>query len=189
MKGWAQNFFVPPVIAILCGLAIGASDVPRSILVHMPGYSKPPLGWLFDAVRKFGGAAVPMVMVVLGASLAGGFDKTSVHWPTAFAVTLGRLVFMPAIAFGIVYSIVAATTGSWVFGTEQHLESAVVVALIVSCSPTANNVVVMAELWGGPVSKQALAAMIFVQYCIAPFTLTAWICAIMTTVDRMTSTP
>jgi predicted permease len=70
-------------------------------------------------------------------------------------------------------------SGPLFFGDEAHLESAIVVGLIVSCAPTANNVVVMAELWGGSETKQALTAMIFLQYCIAPVSMTCWIIAIM----------
>jgi len=179
LLGYAQNFFVPPVIAIFLGLVIGASDDFRGVFVHMPHHGKAPLGFLFSALRKFGGAAVPMVMLVLGGSLAAGLDRSSVHWPTTIAVTLGRLFIMPLMAFSIIWSIMYFTAGPLFFGDEPHLEAAVVVALIVSCSPTANNVVVMAELWGGAATKQALGAMIFVQYCVAPFSLTAWIIAVM----------
>ena len=38
---------------------------------------------------------------------------------------------------------------------------------------------VIAELWGGPHTKQALGAMIFVQYCCAAVTMTSWILLLM----------
>merc|ERR1712232_397476 len=183
--GWTRNFLVPPVIAILLGLFIGSFDGLRGTLVHMPHQGQNALGWLFDTIQKFGGAAVPMVMTVLGSSLANGFDRASIHWPTTVAVTLGRLVVMPGIAYTAVYWMMALTTGPLLFGNEMHLESAVVVGLIVTCSPTANNIVVMAELWGGAPTKQALSAMIFVQYCVAPFTLTAWVLAIMSMLEKL----
>ncbi len=45
--------------------------------------------------------------------------------------------------------------------------------MVVTCTPTANNSIIMAEVGGE--SKEAVAACIFLQYCICPITLTAWL--------------
>ena len=59
-------------------------------------------------------------------------------------------------------------------GHPMHVQLCLVASLV-SATPTANNLSVMAEVGGGPKCKQAVAAMIFAQYCAAPFLLTMWI--------------
>merc|ERR1719387_1179897 len=86
---------------------------------------------------------------------------------------------MPCFAYSMTCVAVLFRSGPLFFGDEPHLESAIVVGLIVSFAPTANNVVVMAELWGGSETKQALTAMIFLQYCLAPVSMTCWIIGVM----------
>jgi predicted permease len=180
-----RTFFVPPVVAIFLALVLGFYDPVRGLFVPMTFSSTgvatvPVFGWAFEAVKKFGGAAVPMVMIVLGGSLAKLPDRSAIHWPTMIVVMLVRLVFVPCVAFAAAWTV---TTGGpfWLsmFGDLLHLRSAAVVIVITSCAPTANNIVVMAELWGGPKTKQSLAAMIFAQYCAASLTLTSWILALM----------
>merc|ERR1711988_1309191 len=61
------------------------------------------------------------------------------------------------------------------FPNEALRHAFVLVGCLVTATPTANNLTVMAELNAGPQAKQALAATIFVMYCVAPFLLTAWI--------------
>merc|ERR1711871_1295243 len=119
----------PPVCGILLGLVIGTVDPVRSVLVRMPGFPAPALGWLFEAVQKFGGAAVPMVMIVLGASLAAGFDKKSMHWGTAIGVTVARLAIVPAIAFSLVAITTSFVDATTLFGSKEKLQAAMVVML------------------------------------------------------------
>jgi len=45
--------------------------------------------------------------------------------------------------------------------------------MVVTCTPTANNMMVIAELAGE--NKEGLASSIFLQYVMAPFTITAWL--------------
>ena len=56
------------------------------------------------------------------------------------------------------------------------------VVLIVTATPTANNIAVMAEF--GNQDKEALAACIFTQYLIAPVLLTASITVFMKMVQQ-----
>ena len=43
--------------------------------------------------------------------------------------------------------------------------------MIVTITPTANNVMVMVELTDGEATKEGMARMIFVQYMVAPIIL------------------
>jgi predicted permease len=165
---------VPPVIAVFSGFFIGIIPALRSLLVDTRDFDNDrPLEFIFNAVVAFGKAAVPMNMMVLGASLASMPNFASIEWPVTLAVTACKLVLHPAMGFAVVYGLdsmgfIAAITGN-------QRPSFIVVACLMCATPTANNVQVMAEVSGGAECKRALSAMIFVMYCLAPFVLTFWI--------------
>ncbi|EOD08016.1 hypothetical protein EMIHUDRAFT_218075 [Emiliania huxleyi CCMP1516] len=90
---------------------------------------------------------------------------TDVSWRALGTLTAAKMVVMPA--FGAATGIALRSSGL------VRQPAAVLVAMIVTCTPTANNVMVMAELAGE--SREALAAAIFVQYAFAPFSITLWL--------------
>ena len=57
------------------------------------------------------------------------------------------------------------------------------VVLIVTCTPTANSMLVMAELAGQPGATEVLAVCKFTQYACAPFVLSASISVFIATVE------
>jgi predicted permease len=165
---------VPPVIAVFIGFIVGIIPGLRLLLVDTKDFDcDSPLEFLFNAVVLFGQAAVPMNMMVLGASLASIPNFGSIQWPVTLAVTACKLVLHPAIGFAVVYGL--DSTGFIAAVTGNRRPSFIVVACLMCATPTANNVQVMAEVSGGPECKRALSAMIFVMYCLAPFVLTFWI--------------
>jgi len=177
IRNCAENFFVPPVIAVLAGVFIGLIPPLRVLLVDTKDFNNDrPLEFLFNAVTAFGGAAVPLNMCVLGASLANIPALSSIHWASTLATVFGKLFIHPALAYSILFLMKKSGFLTMVTGGDATLNHAfVLVAGIVTATPTANNLTVMAELHAGREQKQALASMIFVMYCFAPFTLTAWI--------------
>merc|ERR1712007_385149 len=116
-------------------------------------------------------AAVPLNMLILGVSLSDIPGFSAIHWPSTLVIV--KLLVCPAIVCSLV-----ASFGNSFFGSSMASDMrsyAIFVACLLTCTPTANNMMVMAEVSGGRACKQALATTIFVMYCLAPLTLTCWI--------------
>ena len=121
-----------------------------------------------------GQAAVPLNMLILGASLAATSEKVQVAYksneekvkPQVFLmIVFLKLVMMPICAIAAVYGL------RTMISIPDNIDAPFyLVMLVVACTPTANNVMVMAEIGG--VSKEAMAKAIFVQYLFAPILLT-----------------
>mmetsp|Transcript_15629 Transcript_15629/g.34466 ORF Transcript_15629/g.34466 Transcript_15629/m.34466 type:complete len:93 (-) Transcript_15629:185-463(-) len=86
------------------------------------------------------------------------------------------MIMTPAIAFLLCYAAIRKTSlGS---APELTLDTTAAVAIIVTCTPTADFLSVMAELAAGAQARQVLAAVIFAMYCVAPFSGTIWVAAV-----------
>jgi len=180
LQEFAGAIFTPPVIAILLALVLGIIDAVRSLLVDIFNYSHHAvLEWTFNAINAFGEAAVPMNMLVLGAGLANVPKLSAIHWPSTIAVILVKMVIYPAVAFGFIAGMIYSGLIAWMVPVVEMRFSLVMVACLVTATPTANNLAVMAEVAAGTEGKQALSAIIFMMYCVAPFSLTAWMTAIV----------
>ena len=133
-----------------------------------------PLEWFFEGLNTMGQAAVPLNMLILGASLAATSEKVHVAYksneekvkPQVFLmIVFLKLVMMPICAIAAVYGL------RTMISIPDNIDAPFyLVMLVVACTPTANNVMVMAEIGG--VSKEAMAKAIFVQYLFAPILLT-----------------
>eukprot|EP00929_Paragymnodinium_shiwhaense_P029907 TRINITY_DN17050_c0_g1_i1.p1 TRINITY_DN17050_c0_g1~~TRINITY_DN17050_c0_g1_i1.p1 ORF type:complete len:410 (+),score=23.73 TRINITY_DN17050_c0_g1_i1:134-1363(+) len=169
---------VPPVIAVLLATTVGMCPLARSWLVNTSDFDHaPPFGSIFRAISSFGQAAVPLNMLVLGSSLASVPACTASSLPVGLIVAFSKMVLYPAVVWGILFTAKSYGITRILMPDEALHHQMIVVAGLVSATPTANNMSVMAEIWGGPASKQTLACMIFVMYSLAPFLLTAWIVA------------
>jgi predicted permease len=168
-----QRIFTPPVVAAILGVLISLSDPVRGVFVNLGDADQTaPLQFLFQGMQHVGAAAVPINMFVMGNSLNKGATAKhgSVSLRTAFCIAIGKLVIMPS--FGLSLTLLM-----------QHLQlvsrpaasSFYFAAMTVSATPTANNIMVMAELASD--NKQGLAACIFLQYLLAPVLLTFWLAA------------
>jgi predicted permease len=174
VKELLKAIFSPPVVAVCFGVLIGLSPPVHSIFVDRNDFDNDrPLEFLFNAIRDFGQAAVPMQMMVLGASLASIPSFASIQWPATIAVTFCKLVVHPAAGFGIIYLVDTAGGISAIAGSQRP--SLIIVACIMCACPTSSNMQVMAEVSGGLECKQALSAMTFLMYCFAPIVLTFWL--------------
>eukprot|EP00928_Gymnodinium_smaydae_P062647 TRINITY_DN46465_c0_g1_i1.p1 TRINITY_DN46465_c0_g1~~TRINITY_DN46465_c0_g1_i1.p1 ORF type:complete len:421 (+),score=37.26 TRINITY_DN46465_c0_g1_i1:40-1302(+) len=177
---------VPPVIAVLIATFIGAIPALRNVFVDTIDFDNDrPLEWLFNAIASFGKAAVPLNMLVLGSSLASIPSFSAVHWPSTISVTFAKMVLVPSLVYALMIALHASGLTSTMVKSEDLHYQMMIVACLVSATPTANNLSIMAEASGGPACKQALAAMTFVMYCVAPFSLTAWIIAFVS-LNRIT---
>ncbi|GMH87025.1 hypothetical protein TrVE_jg13488 [Triparma verrucosa] len=139
-------------------------------------------------MKSVGDAAVPINMFILGSSLyfsargtgSSGSSGSSVREEeklplrTMFGIILGKLVIMPAIVVGT-----AMLLRYHILSIPEDIDASFyLVVMLVMATPTANNVMVMAELGGQ--SKEAMAMSIFSQYICAPVVLTASISVIVT---------
>ncbi len=165
LRAIRDAFLKPAVIAALTAMVIAFTPI-HDILVDLKDRDNDaPLQWLFNAIRSTGRAAVPINMLVLGTTLAKGARWNSVRLSTNLLIALSRLVIMPCI--GIVTVKVLARMHI----CPPHVIGPLsLVAMIVTATPTANNIMIMAQLAGE--DTQALATVILTQYMLAPITLT-----------------
>ncbi len=156
-----KRVLVPQVAGILLGGATGLYGRP---LLLPPETA--PLGWVYLAVSKLGAAAVPINLILLGAALSRTPASRSELPPlTAVGILAGRFVFMPCCGL-----LVATALASLPLEVPFLLADPFwLVCLILTCTPTANNIVVMCELAGE--NRRAMSAAIFYQYVATPFVL------------------
>lgn len=169
----ARQMLQPPVIAILVGLAIGLCPYPqpyglRQLLVDVASQDgDASLQFIFKGLYQLGDAAVPINLVILGATLADGGALGELSLKTNFLIVIAKMVLMPIIVF----MLVSVLRQFLLSDTPQKVSNAIwFVVLACSCTPTANNINVLAQL--GKQNTKALAATIFLQYLCAPVLLT-----------------
>jgi predicted permease len=168
-----ERVFPPPVVGALLGMIVALLPSVRGILVDLKDRDgNAPLEWLYNGLSKIGAAAVPVNMIILGNSLAKQLEprnRASSNAPISarahFSIAFAKLVVMPAIGAGIALALRALhiTTNT----------NVLLVSMVVTCAPTANNLMVMAELAGENID--GLATSMFLQYCVTPVQLTFWL--------------
>ena len=119
---------------------------------------------MYDGIYKLGDAAVPLNTLILGSSLAGRFDLDILPLRVCLAIATAKMVIMPLLMTGVIYCLIHFV--------DAKDASVWLVAFMVTCTPTANNVLIMAQTLGSH-HRECMAAAIFVEYLIAPFFLTA----------------
>lgn len=156
---------MPPVRAVLVGMAIALiPPLHQFFLVTHEGQVHTPLGWVYRALATVGGAMAPCSSLVLGSNLVQGAKLESIPIATNVGISVAKLMVMPAIMSVVVWGV------SHALGPNGNGGSDWLVVLIVSCTPTANKIMVMVELSGE--SKAGMSAAIFLQYALAPILLT-----------------
>lgn len=169
----------PPIYGIAVGLAIGLLRPLRWLLVG-GGETLPPLGFVMQAARVVGDAAIPVNTMLLGASLAKGPDWSAVPARVVGAVVVCKLGVMPAAALAV---------GRMLASTAPALPPLLLlVAMMEGAMPSANNLMMMCELAGGKSSKM-MATSIFAQYLAAPVLLTAALTGFMALVQAQQALP
>jgi len=165
----------PPVIAALAGIAValtsGTAFDLRSIMVDTKDRNDDrPLEFVYDSIYKMGLAAVPINMIILGAGL-GAFNIAKLRqapWGINLCVVFAKMVIMPGV--GVLQTVLLRK----VVNIDPDMDASFyLVVMLVTVTPTANNVASMAELGGQ--DKAALSTCIFTQYLFAPILLGAWI--------------
>merc|ERR1712194_291348 len=85
--------FPPPVIAAILGVAFGITPACRNLL--MPETAS--FGWVLLALKKFGDAAPPINMLILGSALSQGPQWGAVTKKAALLVAFSKMIVMPCI--------------------------------------------------------------------------------------------
>jgi len=166
VQGVLQNAIVPPVLASLTAIVIGLVPQLRGLLVDTHDQDcDAPLEWLYNGLSKLGEAAVPLNLLILGASLSKGANFSALPMRTCISLVMSKMVLMPLISVGVVYVL-----SHIIHVGHPQDKSLWLVSLVVACTPTANNITVMVELAGQ--NKEAMATALFVQYLVAPLLLT-----------------
>ncbi|CAE8704050.1 unnamed protein product [Polarella glacialis] len=158
-----RNALVPPVIGAALGMTVALIRPLQLLFVDVSGGDDATaLSFAFKALLTIGSASVPVNMLVLGSNLAKGCNFKAVPLSTNVGIILMKTIVMPlvmALLIGFISRVTPATDPAvWL------------VAIVVSCTPTANNIMVMVELSGQ--NKESMTTSIFSQYIVAPFTLT-----------------
>ncbi|CAI5498677.1 unnamed protein product, partial [Closterium sp. Naga37s-1] len=86
------DIFQPPVVASLLALIVGATPQLKAVFFNPHS----PLLFLQDSLNICGGAMVPCVMLVLGGNLVKGPGSSELGVRTTVAITLVRLLIIPA---------------------------------------------------------------------------------------------
>ncbi|KAJ1462034.1 hypothetical protein M885DRAFT_584463 [Pelagophyceae sp. CCMP2097] len=179
-----ERFLPPPVLGALLGMAVAMMAPVRGLLVDLQlRDNDAPLEWFYNGLVAIGKSAVPCNMIILGDALMkqGEDAYKQRHNPAALragvparallAVGVGKMIVMPALGAGVGFLLKAP----WLVGTSNP--AALLVAMVVTATPTANNLLIMAELAGE--NKDGLAAAIAIQYMAAPVLLTSWLTVFM----------
>ena len=170
-----QRAFVPQVIGIVSGGAVGLFGRQ---LVLPPETA--PLGWLYIGINKLGAAAVPINLILLGAALSKTPARGQLPPLTVAGITVGRMIFMPLCGLGVAKLLAAQ---KWANIPYIVADPFWLVCLILTATPTANNIVVLCDLAGE--NRRAMSAAIFYQYCAAPFVLPGILTLFISFICRM----
>lgn len=175
LKSLAGRVVSPPVLGIAAGCVVGLTPQLHWLCIS-EGKHRAPLGFAIQAASVLGDAAIPINTMLLGASLARGPMWRAVPRATLGSIVLSKLLFMPLCTLALVAALSA------VVPLPPML---VVVMVLESATPTANNLMMMCELAGGGASE-FISTVIFAQYLSAPFLLTASLTAAMTLAHHCT---
>ena len=160
-----RRVFVPQVVGIVGGGLVGLYGRQ---LVLPPETA--PLGWLYLGIGKLGAAAVPINLILLGAALSRTPAKGQLPPLTAAGIAIGRMVFMPLCGLGVAKLLSTMQRLHYLVEVPSMVADPFwLVSLILTTTPTANNIVVMCDLAGE--NRRAMSASIFYQYMLAPFVL------------------
>ena len=126
---------------------------------------------LGSCAELVGAAAIPQVIIVLGASLAKGPDHSLCDRRTAVALGFGRLGVLAILNVGTYYCLRAAIPAAAVPASKAFW----LTFLVEGATPTANNMMLQVQMYGSKRAAGGIGACIFWQYAMAPVVLTGTI--------------
>ncbi|KAJ3338166.1 ribosomal protein S14, S11 [Gonapodya sp. JEL0774] len=215
LQGWKEaalgefyifipRFFSPNILSIIFGIVFAVTPVRGWFLYSLGCTSsgsatisgtdcgpEPPLNWLFVIMEFWGGAALPLGLLNLGAALGQVRLSTSVPtssgsptlrqrlslpsislplpWQLLLSVVVARLVISPAVGYPLVQLASAIGAVPW---DERILRF---ILMVDSAVPTANMIVAMTQLASPTGDASQIACVCLVQYAVCGVTLTGWL--------------
>lgn len=167
-----KRIFPPPVVGALLGMLVALGPPIRGIWVDIVDRDDDaPVEFIYDGLYKIGAAAVPLNMIILGNSIAKGVNRKIISarmLRIASSIAVAKMVVMPLFGLGLTLLMQRMR-----FIGEPEAAAFFLVAMMVTATPTANNIMVMAELSGEDTG--ALSFCILFQYLLAPILLTVWL--------------
>lgn len=91
----------PVILASLLGIFVSSITPLRNVLVPVyfsPAEETSPLQWLFTALYDFGDAAVPVNMILLGATISDMPSARELVSRDTLAAAVGKMILMPVRA-------------------------------------------------------------------------------------------
>lgn len=158
-----KNIINPPVVGMLLGVLAGITPPVRSMLLESGTWSNS----FFKAAQTLGLGAIPCVLIILGASLAHGPERSAIRKRVLAGAVAAKLVLMPL--FGLLYVFLLRYFELY----EVNLVMAVVL-VVEATSPPANNLAVMCNLSNQQIESR-MAAILFWAYLFSIPALTFFI--------------
>ncbi len=153
----------PPALSCLLSLVVGTSPPLRTALFSAGGLLR-VVGSTIDMV---GDCCVPLIVILLGATLEAGPGAAQVPWRVVAAVVACRLVLLPLLGLAAVEA--ALKLGLFTAPDPMFL----VVMLLQNTVPTALNVHAIATIHRS--KEQEVGALMFYQYLATVFIVPGWL--------------
>ncbi|TCD64242.1 Protein M3 [Steccherinum ochraceum] len=169
----------PVTIALLLSLPIALVNSLKALFVDIsdaggPVYrgpdGRPPLAFVIDTAELLGNIAVPLALILLGAS----FARLQIPRPISrlpltamISVALAKMVFLPIIGVLMVQGMVR----SGMIPHEARVEK--FVGMLLSGTPAAVNQLIVASLYAPDGNVDMYSAFFLVQYVIMFFSASA----------------
>jgi len=168
-----KSFVNVNMCASISGLILGIIPFTRHLFFDTEG----ALYFVYRAFYSMGRAAVPQVLVIIGATLANGPDHSFAPKRTAVGVLSVRFLLLPLVHVGV-YFLLKKINSSALPSTNGTDHTFWLIFLIEGCTPTASNMVLQTMMYSKEPEKAAggVASLLFWQYLSAPFLLTGFIC-------------
>ena len=172
-KQVVKGFVNVNMCASISGLILGIIPFTRHLFFDSEG----ALYFVYRALYSMGQAAVPQVLVIIGATLANGPDHSFAPKRTAVGVLSVRFLLLPLVHVGV-YFLFKKLNSSALPSTSGTDHTFWLIFLIEGCTPTASNMVLQTMMYSIEPEKAAagVASLLFWQYLSAPFLLTGFIC-------------
>lgn len=162
-----RHWATPPSIAIVSALLLGTIFKPVALLLIG---SNAPLRVVVAAQETLGAAAIALMSLVVGANLYNsykrGFRTNGVSFVCILSIALCRLLIMPLLGWSWIQLLLH-------FGilSDRTDNIQLLVMMIETAVPSANNVVIMCEMVG--TSEEPISLALLWQFILAPVFLTA----------------
>eukprot|EP00755_Sulcionema_specki_P034734 Sspe_Gene.21244::Locus_7934_Transcript_1_1_Confidence_1.000_Length_2542::g.21244::m.21244 len=168
----------PPLVAVALGLLVGLVPFLREVLVDEGGV----LQWMHTGAAKIGGSAIPLIMCVIGASmydsLKGGRDA---NFAPSVRVVLVAIRFLALPLLGLAAAHIVRSLRP---STDPLL---LLVVLLESCLPTANNMAAICARLG--MNPSPIAGALLLQYATAIPVYALYITVALSVTSTCSSSP